>query len=336
MCLKSLEKYTGLTHILLYTNTIEDAELAKQYIDKLLKLNILSMEKDKIYNNALHSKNFIDINNEVNIFKNASIGIISCVYIFGEGFDLPKLNGVCIASNMQSEIRIIQYLLRPNRLEVNNLNKIAYIIVPYIDWNDIELECKSYNKIKTIISQLRSVDEKVDTKVLVYTQKNPGGNNPEIKPTKNIKKNDFEENTGELDKIRIRLRYSKALDSKFTEEQDEYNYVRSINTTLNIKSKKEYTDSQNHHKNYIDSPEEYFKSRGVWDSWYDFMGLDTTNLIQSKQEWKIFCKKINIKSLDDYYMSCDKYDILPKEPGEFYRDFSGIPNEIGFDRNRRF
>ena len=336
MCLKSLEKYKGLTHILLYTNTIEDAELAKQYIDKLLKLNILSMEKDKIYNNALHSKNCIDINNEVNIFKNASIGIISCVYIFGEGFDLPKLNGVCIASNMQSEIRIIQYLLRPNRLEVNNLNKIAYIIVPYIDWNDIELECKSYNKIKTIISQLRSVDEKVDTKVLVYTQKNPGGNNPEIKPTKNIKKNDFEENTGELDKIRIRLRYSKALDSKFTEEQDEYNYVRSINTTLNIKSKKEYTDSQNHHKNYIDSPEEYFKSRGVWDSWYDFMGLDTTNLIQSKQEWKIFCKKINIKSLDDYYMSCDKYDILPKEPGEFYRDFSGIPNEIGFDRNRRF
>ena len=57
------------------------------------------------------------------------------VYIFGEGFDLPKLNGVCIAGNMQSETRIVQYLLRPNRLESGNTNKKAYVIIPYIDVN---------------------------------------------------------------------------------------------------------------------------------------------------------------------------------------------------------
>ena len=54
------------------------------------------------------------------------------MYIFGEGFDLPKLNGVCIAVNMYSETRIVQYLLRPNRLDLENPNKKAYVIIPMI------------------------------------------------------------------------------------------------------------------------------------------------------------------------------------------------------------
>ena len=116
---------------MLYTNTIEDAELAKQYIDQLLELNILNtIKKDDVYNNVLHSDSSCDVKEELSIFKSKKYGIISCVYIFGEGFDLPKLNGVCIAANMQSEIRIVQYLLRPNRLEIGNPNKIAYVILP--------------------------------------------------------------------------------------------------------------------------------------------------------------------------------------------------------------
>ena len=38
MCLKSFEKYSDLTHLLLYTNTTEDSELAKRYIDEILYL----------------------------------------------------------------------------------------------------------------------------------------------------------------------------------------------------------------------------------------------------------------------------------------------------------
>ena len=61
------------------------------------------------------------------------------VYIFlVKGFDLPKLNGVCIAGNMLSETRIVQYLLRPNRLDFENPNKKAYVIIPYIDTDDWE------------------------------------------------------------------------------------------------------------------------------------------------------------------------------------------------------
>ena len=336
MCLKSFEKYNDLTHLLLYTNTTEDAELSKIYINEILSLNILSIQKEKIYNNALHSKNCNDLDNEVNKFKNTYYGIISCVYIFGEGFDLPKLNGVCIAGNMQSETRIVQYLLRPNRLDFENPNKKAYVIIPYIDSDDWETENKSYEKVRTIVSQMRNVDENIEQKIFLSV-----GKKEKKEKTKKEERRSyyedyiFEENMCELNKIKLRLRYSKALGSKFTEEQDEYNYVRSINSSLNIKSKKDYIQQQEIHCNFIASPEEYFKSKGVWNNWYDFMGVDTTKFIQSKQEWINFCKEKGIKSLDDYYIYCEEYDILPKEPADFYKDFTNIPSELQFNRNRR-
>jgi superfamily II DNA or RNA helicase len=336
MCLKSFEKYNDLTHLLLYTNTTEDAELSKKYINDILSLNVLSIQKEKIYNNSLHSKNCNDLDSEVNKFKNTYYGIISCVYIFGEGFDLPKLNGVCIAGNMQSETRIVQYLLRPNRLDFENPNKKAYVIIPYIDADDWETEDKSYDKVRTIVSQMRNVDENIEQKIFLSV-----GKKEKKEETKKEEKRSyyedyiFEENMSELNKIKLRLRYSKTLGSKFTEEQDEYNYVRSINSSLNIKSKKDYIQQQEIHCNFIASPEEYFKSKGVWNNWYDFMGVDTTKFIQSKQEWINFCKEKGIKSLDDYYIYCEEYDILPKEPADFYKDFTNIPSELGFNRNRR-
>jgi hypothetical protein len=89
------------------------------------------------------------------------------------------------------------------------------------------------------------------------------------------------------------------------------------------------------HVNFIDKPEEYFKSKGVWNNWYDFIGVDTKKFIQSKEEWINFCKEKGIKSLDDYYIYCEEYDILPKEPADFYKDFTNIPCELQFNRNRR-
>jgi len=337
MCLKSFEKYNDLTHLLLYTNTTEDAELSKKYINDILSLNGLSIQKEKIYNNSLHSKNCNDLDSEVNKFKNTYYGIISCIYIFGEGFDLPKLNGVCIAGNMQSETRIVQNLLRPNRLDFENPNKKAYVIIPYIDTDDWETENKSYDKVRTIVSQMRNVDENIEQKIFLSVGKKEKKetNKEETKKESHYQDYIFEENMGELNKIKLRLRYSKALGSKFTEEQDEYNYVRSINSSLNIKSKKDYIQQQKIHSNFIASPEEYFKSKGVWNNWYDFMGVDTTKFIQSKQDWINFCKEKSIKSLDDYYICCEEYDILPKEPADFYKDFTNIPSELGFNRHRR-
>ena len=121
--LKCFVKYDDLSHTLLYTNTQKDSELVKEYIDKLLEKQILNIDKNSFYNKALHCNNCKNINEEISEFKNSKYGIISCINIFGEGFNLKELNGVCVAGNMKSEIRIVQYLLRPNRLNKNNPNK---------------------------------------------------------------------------------------------------------------------------------------------------------------------------------------------------------------------
>ena len=39
----------------------------------------------------------------------------------------------------------------------------------------------------------------------------------------------------------LRLRYSRALDSIYSEEQDEFNYVKQLNKELNIQDKEDYT-----------------------------------------------------------------------------------------------
>jgi predicted helicase len=332
MVLKSIEIYNDLTHITIYTNKIENAELVKIYIDKILETEIIKLEKNKIYNKALHSKIENNLDNEVEEFKNTKYGIISCVYIFGEGFDLPRLNGVCFAENMISDIRIVQCALRPNRLEKGNPDKKAYVIIPYIDYDDLNNDNKSFDKIRKIIGKIRNIDENVEQKIhilskLKYEIKKKDNN-------VNINKNIYlEENENELLKLKLRLRYSKILNSKFSEEQDEFNYIKQLNKELDINSKEDYIKKQLQHKLYIPQPEEYFCKKGVWTNWYDFIGYDTSQFIQSKQDWINFCKKYKVSSLTDYEKLCDNYKELPRNPNDYYKNFTNIQNELDLYNN---
>lgn len=340
MTLKTIHSVTNLTHIFLYTNTIEDAELANHYIHLiLLNNNIPLLTTENIYHNTLHSYSN-DIENEKKRFKDAKYGIISCVYMGGEGVNIPILNGVCVASTMKSEIRIVQYLLRPNRLDPNQPNKIAYIILPYIDtdtWG--KTDNKSFERVKTIISKMRNEDEKIEQKIMLLTPKKDRDTDTDkdkVRENKISYDTFYETNEDELHKLKLRLRHSKTLTSNYTEEQDEYQYVRSINKCLGVKSLPEYVERRKEHEHYITDPEPYFKYRGVWTDLYDFLGVDTTKFIQSKQDWINWCKEKNIRSPDEYKTYYREYsDILPYEPGEFYKDFTNITNELGGYSRRR-
>ncbi len=340
MSLKSIEKYSDLTHILIYTNKTENSELVKKYVDIILELNIININKNNYYNKSLHSNNKENLQNEIDKFKKSSWGIISSVYIFGEGFDCPKLNGVVFGENMESDIRIVQSTLRPNRLDKNFPNKKAYVIIPYIDTENFLTDNESFDKCRKIISKIRNVDETIKQKILVVSLNKPNIKDPEPtipNPTLKIKYHDIIENGDELTKIILRLRYSKALNSMHSEEQDEFNYVKQLNKELNINSKDEYADFENKisHKMYIKNPEEYFRTKGVWTNWYDFLGVNTKKFIQDKNEWINFCKEKNVKSLEDYKELCKLYEQLPKNPIDFYIGFISIPNELSLYTKRR-
>jgi superfamily II DNA or RNA helicase len=319
MSLISLEKYDDLTHILIYTNTTYNSDLVKLYIDRIVESGILkNINYNNIYNKSLHCKENCCLEDEVNEFKNKKYGIISCVYIFSEGFDLPKLNGVTFAENMDSNIRIIQSSLRPNRLDKEKPDKIAYIMLPYTEDND-----NSFNKVKEIIRKIGNEDEKIECKMKVFTS----SYNYKLKEEKTLWC-ELLQNEDELIKIKLRLRYRKALNSSLSEEQDEFNYVQQINKELLIKSKVDYVKYKLKHQHYILEPEKYFL--GIWTNWYVFLGIDTSNFLQTKEKWKKFCKENGVNNTESYYKLYSQFqELLPYEPSDFYPLCNSICIELG-------
>lgn len=339
MVLKAIQEYPKLTHILICCNRNENADIVSNYVKILLDKNIFDIDKDKFYNSSLHSGKKINIDlddedSEIYKFRNSDYGIISSVYIFGEGFDLPKLNGVVFAENMISDIRIVQTALRPNRLDSSNKDKIAHIIIPYMECDDFTKDDDYFNRVRMIISKLRNVDELIEQKIKI--QKIINNNKQNISNGITKYNYQFQDNNNELNKIKLRLIYSRALGSKNSEEQDEYNYVKEINKQLNINSKEMYarSDIRLIHKHYIDKPDDYFKLKGIWYNWYDFLGYDTSQFIQSKNDWIKFCHDKKITTLEDYEKISDIEQCLPKNPAEFYKLFSNIQQELSLYKKR--
>ena len=329
--------YKDLTHVLCYTNTTEHANQVEQFIDILLNKKIFpSLNINEFYNKALHSDSNVDLGNEVDIMKNTPYGIISCVHIFGEGFNLPKLNGVCFAENMVSTIRIIQCALRASRIEESNDSKVAYMLIPIVDHDDFYETGPSYNKIRTIIGKLANVDENISERLMVKTlskKKEKRGSNAFGRGDVL----DFENSEFELRNLRLRLRKSKDLKSKLSEEEEKYKEQQALFKENNVKTKSEYEEFE--HEEKMLEIEKCFKALGVWKGWYDLFSIDTSMYPSSKNKWKRVCQEKNIKSMEDYktYYEQPNCDDLPIYPGDLYykEDFSSIEVELGFSRPRR-
>lgn len=330
LILKAISLYNDLNNIFVYTNTTSNADLVKKYIDILINTSTLFPElneiKNQIHNKAYHSKsNIFDLKSK-EVLKNKII-ITSIVYSLGEGFNYPELNGVCFAENMMSNIRIIQSLLRPHRLDKNNPNKKAKVIIPF-NINDLNYK---ENNIYTISKQLRNEDENIKQriKLIEITTKKPNSY-PEISKTPCDIKID---NPEELKKILIKL--ESSLNKYFKDLAEEYKYVQKINKEFKLDSEKEYINNQEKHNNYIDNPKEYFST--CWNNWYDFLGYDTEIFIQSKDDWIKFCKEKGVNNYNHYLELCkdEDYKNLPKMPEEFYKDYTNFNNEFNLNRKRR-
>jgi superfamily II DNA or RNA helicase len=321
---------------LFYTNTVETSILAMKYLDNIVSKGLVSLENmDEFYNKALHSQHSSKtIDMEIELFKQSKLGIISCVYLFGEGFDLPRLNGVCVAENMQSEIRIVQYLLRSNRIDHNHPEKVSFIVLPYMDTDDWETENRSFEKVRKVVSQMRNSDDTIEQKLRVGLHQQTDSEKSESSFEKQFISNELFESLCELERLKLRLRYSKTLKSNYTEEEDEYYYIRSLNESLGVKSEKEYIACKSFHPHYIENAEQYFKSRGVWKGWKDFLRINKSNYM-SWNDWKEFCLKKKIMTREEYEEHCFQNPQLPKAPEYVYKGFSNMMTELERLQNKR-
>jgi predicted helicase len=334
--LESIQKYNDLTHILIYCNRTDNAELIINYIRLIIEKELIVFDSETFYYNDYHSKrNYENKVNSLKLFKQSKYGVLSCVYELGEGTNIPELNGVVFAENMESDIRITQCALRANRLNGKYPNKIAYYIIPWIDTDDWDKDGVPFEKVKKIISKLENEDDTISQKIVLCETKNKKNNKKNKQIYVDYEELYLEDNNNELNQIKLRLKYKGSLKSNCSQEEDEFNLMKHINQQLNIKDKYEYPIRKNENNMYKENPDKYFKKHGVWNGWYDFLGIDTTKFIKTKNEWILFCKKKNVKDVDMYKNLCAEYPQLPHEPKEFYPGFTNICNELGVFNQRR-
>ena len=325
LSLRSINSNPGLTHLLIYCNSIEKANLVSEYIENLITLDEFVNLRENIYFKSLHSNSKEILKTEVNKFKNFKFGIIPCVYIFGEGFDLPKLNGVVFAEQMQSEIRIVQSALRPNRKDKSQLDKIAYIIIPYSYGSSFIEDNQDFEKCRKVINELGNYDENIKGKIKVIdTDNNPKPGTKIPKPQFN---SEFVENPELLNQLIFKLIHRKSLNSGLTSEKDEYNLYREINKSFKYQTVYEYHKRKEENLHYLNNPEDYFKKCGVWKNYYDFIGRNNNNLLDL-ESWKLKCIQLEIKNIDDYNQKIKIYNCLPPEPEYYYSSFRGILPEL--------
>lgn len=324
--LESMTRCPDLTHIIAYCNTCASASLLNSFISKLLKKRFGKL-KNKFYHKALDSESLksTDLDSEVKAFEGSPKGIISSVYIFGEGFDISKVNGVCVVENMQSEIRIVQSVMRGNRLEKDNPNKINRMILPYI-----ENEQNTFEKVETVITKMGNQDANIEQRIRACVIGAGGTGGGEAKYIVDF--NDVKE----LDHVKLKLRHRSALRLPGVSQiKSQYMYLRSLNILHNVKSRSGYFSNLGLKHERLDDPRQYFENKDptVWRSWYDFLGVDLSIYPATKDKWRAKCLGCNITS-SNYSTQWEQFG-LPEHPDDLYRDFKTVRAELGEKKPRR-
>jgi len=139
-------KLTEVKKCITYLKTIKESE---EFIKILKTMNIYFDMNMKIYEinyNTTKKKRLESLNK----FKNDKlcINIICNVHILDEGIDIPECDSIYLTHPNNNPINIIQRISRANRLDKNNIDKIAKIFV----WskNEIKTDKIIQNISKTI------------------------------------------------------------------------------------------------------------------------------------------------------------------------------------------
>jgi len=141
-------KLTNVKKCITYLKTINEME---QFVKILKTINIyfdLNIKVYKINCNTLKNKRLECLNK----FKtnNNVINILCNVHILDEGIDIPECDSIYLTHPNNNPVNIIQRISRANRLDINNITKIARIFIWSKDEVKLEEVVKNINKIINI------------------------------------------------------------------------------------------------------------------------------------------------------------------------------------------
>ena len=250
-------------HLLIYSNNKINSLKLVQYIKILLESNYFNLPN--LYYSNYHSEMKINDQKEIlNNFRNSKIGIITCVYCLGEGWDFPLLDAVVFAENMTSNIRIVQSALRASRKNKDEPNKITKIILPIlnkIDWLE-DNDNSDLKKVREVIYQIGLEDETIIQKIKVFKIHLEKHNYKKV--------NDYGISIDEYDdeltqKLKLRTIKRGALTTS-------YEKARKIIAEKNCRSKEEYYQLCDNDIRLSKEPEVIFK--GQFTNWIDYLSIE--------------------------------------------------------------
>lgn len=270
--LKSL-KENHSHHLLIYCNNKEHAIRVIHFISLLIEENYFPFSAEEFFCSSYHSElRPLAQKQMLHAFQSHNLGILSCVYCLGEGWDFPLLDGVVFAENMTSSIRIVQSLLRASRVNPREPNKKAKIILPVMhsdDWFTDVSENTDLKKVKRVIYQVGLEDENIIEKLKAFriSMDEPSTEKPDDPPSEAT---DMEEEFGEYDeeftqRLRLKTRMRSSLNMSFEK-------LREVVKKAQVFSKEEYWQLCETDYRLPKDPENMYQ--GQFTNWIDFFGLD--------------------------------------------------------------
>lgn len=172
----------GTTHMISFHSRLSLADMTSQ---ELKKLGIYSEPVKGTMSTQKREKAF-------ERFKKKKKAVLTNAFALQEGIDIKKVDSIFFSSPKSSTISIVQAIGRALRLDPENPNKIAAIIVPiYSTGNPNEKVNQSIFKgLYQLVSSISAVDYRVRAYVEGFTEGK--GERGENKPIDHIKLADFE------------------------------------------------------------------------------------------------------------------------------------------------
>ena len=303
------------------------------------------MDKTYILDNLFYSEYNSDFskNKKTNIldkFNNCENGILIAVYSLGEGWDLPLLDGVLLAENMTSNIRIYQTSLRPCRKNLNEPSKKAKIILPifYEEWNNIkniEINKNNYKNITNLLKIMSIEDKNIVEKFRVInttnkTENKINGDNIENIKSKieNIKSKIENINSNSLfeqydDKLTENIKLLCLSRENITNGHISYEYAKRILSDKKILSKKEYYKLCEKDNRLCKKPQEIYKNNF---NWIDYLSIPKIYYTYEECEEKIIDYVTNGKiKIDKFNMSNNIKKLIQLDnifpPFDFWQEY---------------
>ena len=190
------------------------------------------------------------------------------MYIVGEGWDFPLLDGVVFCENMTSNIRIVQSALRPCRINSSQPDKIMKIILPILNKDEWEYEQKSpdLKNVIDIIYMMGLEDETISQKIKVlHINIEKEIETKQEKEPQNETIDEFCEYDEELTQ-KLRLKTVKRTALTIT-----YEKAKKIIASKNITSKESYYELCEKDNRLSKEPENVFKSQ--FTNWIDYLNI---------------------------------------------------------------